>query len=180
MQTPTSRSTSRRRWARFLGTGATALVAAARTRCQRVVASIFVNPKQFGPREDFSSYPRPEADDLAKLAAAKADLAFIPTVEEMYPAGFATTISLRPPAQDLEGAHRQGHFDGVATVVAKLLVQAAPDQAFFGEKDYKQLLVVRRMVRDLDLTAGMNHAHRNSGLVRRKARQISFGANDSE
>jgi len=134
-----------------LHAGHVALVAASRARCQRTVASIFVNPRQFGPREDFSSYPRPEADDLAKLTQAGADLAFIPTVDEMYPEGSATTISVAGPSAGLCGAHRPGHFDGVATVVAKLLTQTAPDFAFFGEKDYQQLLVVRRMVRDLDL-----------------------------
>ena len=134
-----------------LHAGHLALVAAARAECRRTVVSIFVNPKQFGPREDFASYPRPEADDLAKLASADADLAFIPAVEEMYPAGFTTTISLGGPTEGLEGDHRPGHFDGVATVVAKLFTQVAPDAAFFGEKDYQQLMVVRRMARDLNL-----------------------------
>src|SRR5215469_9823589 len=134
-----------------LHAGHLALVAAAQAQCRRTVVSIFVNPKQFGPREDFATYPRPEADDLAKLTATGADLAYIPAVEEMYADGFATTISLGGPAEPLEGAHRPGHFDGVATVVCKLLNQAAPDAAFFGEKDYQQLLVVRRMARDLNL-----------------------------
>lgn len=134
-----------------LHAGHLALVAAAQAQCRRTVVSIFVNPKQFGPREDFATYPRPEADDLSKLTAAGADLAYIPAVEEMYADGFATTISLGGPAEPLEGAHRPGHFDGVATVVCKLLTQAAPDAAFFGEKDYQQLLVVRRMARDLNL-----------------------------
>jgi pantoate--beta-alanine ligase len=134
-----------------LHAGHLALVAAAKAQRRRVVVSIFVNPKQFGPREDFSTYPRPEADDLAKLAGAAADLAFIPMVEEMYPAGFTTTISLGGVTAELEGAHRPGHFDGVATVVAKLLIQVAPDAAFFGEKDYQQLMVVRRMTQDLNL-----------------------------
>ena len=134
-----------------LHAGHLALVTAAQARCRRAVVSIFVNPKQFGPREDFSSYPRPEADDLAKLAGAGADLAFIPAVAEMYPEGFTTTISLGGPANPLEGAHRPGHFDGVATIVAKLLIQVAPDAVFFGEKDYQQLMVVRRMARDLNL-----------------------------
>jgi pantoate--beta-alanine ligase len=134
-----------------LHAGHLALVAAAQAQCRRVVASIFVNPKQFGPREDFAAYPRPEADDLAKLTTAKVDLVWMPPVEEMYPDGFTTTISLRGPAESLDGQHRPGHFDGVATVVAKLLTQVAPDAAFFGEKDYQQLLVVRRMARDLNL-----------------------------
>lgn len=134
-----------------LHAGHLALVASAQARCSRAVVSIFVNPKQFGPREDFATYPRPEADDLAKLSAAGADLVWMPPVDEMYPDGFATTISLGGPAEPLEGAHRPGHFDGVATVVCKLLTQVAPDAAFFGEKDYQQLLVVRRMARDLNL-----------------------------
>jgi len=134
-----------------LHAGHMALVAAARKQCRRVVVSIFVNPKQFGPREDFSTYPRPEADDLAKLADAAVDLVFMPTVEEMYPAGFTMTISLGGVAAELEGAQRPGHFDGVATVVAKLLIQVGPDAAFFGQKDYQQLLVVRRLARDLNL-----------------------------
>lgn len=134
-----------------LHAGHLALVAAARAQCRRVVVSIFVNPKQFGPREDFATYPRPEADDLDKLARAATDLVFIPAVEEMYPDGFATTISVAGPSEGLCGAHRPGHFDGVATVVAKLLIQATPDAAFFGEKDYQQLMVVRRMARDLNL-----------------------------
>ncbi|HXO02753.1 MAG TPA: pantoate--beta-alanine ligase [Stellaceae bacterium] len=134
-----------------LHAGHLALVASAQAQCRRVVVSIFVNPKQFGPREDFSSYPRPEADDLAKLGRAGADLAYIPAVGEIYPAGFATTITVGGPSDGLCGAHRPGHFDGVATVVAKLLIQAAPDAAFFGEKDYQQLMVVRRMTQDLNL-----------------------------
>jgi pantoate--beta-alanine ligase len=134
-----------------LHAGHMALVAAAQARCRRVVVSIFVNPKQFAPHEDLSTYPRPIEDDLAKLTAAKADLVFMPQADEMYPAGFATTISLGGPTQGLESDHRPGHFDGVATVVAKLLIQAAPDIACFGEKDYQQLMVVRHMVRDLNL-----------------------------
>jgi pantoate--beta-alanine ligase len=134
-----------------LHAGHMALVAAAKAQCRRGVTSIFVNPKQFGPREDLSTYPRPIEDDLAKLTEAGADLAFMPSVEEMYPEAFATTISVGGPSEGLCGAHRPGHFDGVATVVAKLLIQAAPDAAFFGEKDYQQLMVVRRMARDLNL-----------------------------
>jgi pantoate--beta-alanine ligase len=118
----------------------------------RVMFSIFVNPTQFGPNEDFSRYPRREAEDLAKLAAIGADLAYLPTVGEIYPEGFAFSIVPSGPiVADLEAAVRPGHFAGVATVVAKLLIQAAPDLAAFGEKDYQQLLVVRRLVRDLDL-----------------------------
>src|SRR5437763_3060729 len=131
--------------------GHLALVEAARRHCERVVASLFVNPKQFGPREDFAAYPRSEAADLAKFSEAGVDLVFAPTVEEMYPAGFGTTVRVAGIGDDLEGAHRPGHFDGVATVVSKLLLQCLPDIACFGEKDYQQLLVVRRMARDLDI-----------------------------
>src|ERR1700704_5140018 len=131
--------------------GHLALVEAARRQCERVVASLFVNPKQFGPREDFAAYPRSEAADLTKFSEAGVDLVFAPTVEEMYPAGFVTTVRVAGIGDDLEGAHRPGHFDGVATVVSKLLLQCLPDIACFGEKDYQQLLVVRHMARDLDI-----------------------------
>jgi pantoate--beta-alanine ligase len=131
--------------------GHLALVEAAHRQCRRVVASLFVNPKQFGPREDFAAYPRDEAADLAKFREAGVDLVFAPTVAEMYPAGFATGVHVAGIGETLEGAHRPGHFDGVATVVSKLLLQCLPDAAFFGEKDYQQLIVVRRMARDLDI-----------------------------
>jgi pantoate--beta-alanine ligase len=131
--------------------GHLALVEAARRRCERVVASLFVNPKQFGPREDFTAYPRDEAADLAKFREGGVNLVFAPTVEEMYPAGFVTAVRVAGIGDELEGAHRPGHFDGVATVVSKLLLQCLPDIAYFGEKDYQQLLVVRRMTRDLDI-----------------------------
>jgi pantoate--beta-alanine ligase len=131
--------------------GHLALVEAARRDCRRVVASLFVNPKQFGPREDFTAYPRDEAADLAKFREGGIDLVFAPTVEEMYPSGFVTSVRLGGIGEVLEGAHRAGHFDGVATVVSKLLLQCLPDTAYFGEKDYQQLLVVRRMARDLDI-----------------------------
>jgi pantoate--beta-alanine ligase len=131
--------------------GHLALVEAARRDCPRVVASLFVNPKQFGPREDFAAYPRDEAADLAKFREGGVELVFAPAVEEMYPHGFATTVQHGGIDEVLEGAHRPGHFDGVATVVSKLLLQCLPDAAYFGEKDYQQLLVVRRMARDLDI-----------------------------
>jgi pantoate--beta-alanine ligase len=131
--------------------GHLSLVALAKEKADRAVVSIFVNPIQFGPREDFHLYPRDEAGDLAKLAAAGADLVFIPDVAEMYPAGFSTRINVGDLTEDLCGAARPNHFDGVATVIAKLLLQCAPDVAIFGEKDYQQLLVIRRMVRDLNL-----------------------------
>ena len=133
--------------------GHLALVAAARRQCERVVASLFVNPKQFGPAEDFAAYPRNEAADLAAFRGAGVDLVFTPDVAAMYPPGFATAVEVGGVSDGLESAHRPGHFVGVATVVAKLLLQALPDAAFFGEKDYQQLLVVRRLARDLDIPA---------------------------
>ncbi len=131
--------------------GHLALVRAGRDLCRRAVATIFVNPTQFGPQEDFQRYPRDERGDLAKLTAAGADAAFVPAVEEMYSPGFSTSVSVAGLSEVLEGAARPGHFTGVATVVAKLLLQALPDVALFGEKDYQQLRVVTRMVRDLNI-----------------------------
>jgi pantoate--beta-alanine ligase len=131
--------------------GHLALVHAARRQNERVVASLFVNPKQFGPSEDFAAYPRDEAADLAAFRGAGVDLVFMPAVEEMYPPGFAAAVQVGGPSEGLESAHRPGHFDGVATVVAKLLLQSLPDAAYFGEKDYQQLMVVRRLARDLDI-----------------------------
>ena len=131
--------------------GHLSLVRLARERADRVVASVFVNPTQFGQGEDFTTYPRDEARDAALLAAAGCDLLYAPGVAEIYPDGFATTVSVSGLTDAMEGAFRPGHFAGVATVVAKLLIQAAPDAAVFGEKDYQQLQVVRRLVADLDL-----------------------------
>jgi pantoate--beta-alanine ligase len=131
--------------------GHLSLVALAKSKAERVVASIFVNPLQFGPREDLNRYPRDEAGDLAKLEGAGADLVFAPDTAEMYPDGFSTRVSVGDLTEDLCGANRPNHFDGVATVVTKLLVQCGPDLAVFGEKDYQQLLVIKRLVRDLNL-----------------------------
>jgi len=131
--------------------GHMALVRAARAECGRVVATIFVNPKQFAPTEDLEAYPRREVADLAMLQAAGVALVFMPAVAEIYPPGFVTTVRVAGLTDCLCGAHRAGHFDGVATVVTKLLLQSLPDAAYFGEKDYQQLLVVRRLVRDLDI-----------------------------
>ncbi len=131
--------------------GHMALVGAARAECDRVVASLFVNPKQFAPTEDLGSYPRREAADLEMLETAGVDLAFIPAVAEIYPPGFVTLVRVGGLTEGLCGAHRAGHFDGVTTVVAKLLIQALPDIVYFGEKDYQQLMVVRRLARDLDI-----------------------------
>ncbi|RDD63075.1 pantoate--beta-alanine ligase [Ferruginivarius sediminum] len=119
--------------------------------CDRVVATLFVNPKQFDRPDDLERYPRTEARDAELLAGAGCHLLFAPPAEEVYPDGFATTVSVAGVTGSMEGAHRPGHFDGVATVVTKLLLQGLPDIAFFGEKDYQQLQTIRRMVRDLDI-----------------------------
>jgi len=134
-----------------LHAGHLALVARARAECDRVVATLFVNPKQFNDPDDLDSYPADEADDAAGFARAGVDLMFAPPVSEMYPDGFATAVSVAGLTDCLCGATRPGHFDGVSTVVAKLFNQVPADRAYFGEKDYQQLLVVRRMARDLDL-----------------------------
>jgi pantoate--beta-alanine ligase len=134
-----------------LHAGHLALVARARELADRVVASLFVNPAQFGPNEDFSRYPRDEAEDAAKLAAAGCDLLYAPPVYEIYPPGFAVTVDPGPLATRLCGLFRPGHFQGVATVVTKLLIEARPDTACFGEKDYQQLQIIRRVARDLDI-----------------------------
>ncbi|TIU45432.1 MAG: pantoate--beta-alanine ligase [Mesorhizobium sp.] len=131
--------------------GHLSLIKIALERADRCVVSIFVNPTQFAPSEDLDKYPRQLARDLDMLTMAKADLAFTPDVNEMYPPGFATKISVGGPSAGLETDFRPTFFDGVATVVAKLLLQAVPDFAIFGEKDYQQLCVVKQLCRDLDL-----------------------------
>jgi pantoate--beta-alanine ligase len=135
----------------YLHEGHLSLVRLGETRADRVVASLFVNPTQFAPSEDFAAYPRDEARDAALLAGAGCDLLYAPSVEEIYPEGFATTVTVDGVSAPLEGAARPTHFAGVATVVAKLLGQCQPDVAIFGEKDYQQLLVIKRLARDLDL-----------------------------
>jgi pantoate--beta-alanine ligase len=131
--------------------GHISLLQAARRRVDKVVVSIFVNPTQFGPTEDFSKYPRQEAADVEKLIKARCDLLYAPTVDEMYPEGAATTVHVGGLSEGLCGASRPGHFDGVATIVSKLLNQAQPDIAVFGEKDYQQLQVIKRATADLDI-----------------------------
>lgn len=131
--------------------GHISLVRQGKACADRVIASVFVNPTQFAPTEDLDRYPRQEARDAELLAAAGCDILFAPGPGEMYPPGFATSVTVSGVSEDLEGRFRPQMFGGVAVVVAKLLVQADPDVAIFGEKDYQQLLVIRRMARDLDL-----------------------------
>ena len=127
------------------------LVRRAQADCARVIATIFVNPIQFNQADDLSRYPRDEAGDAAKLSSLGVDLLFAPPPQEIYPEGFQTLVSVAGLSACLCGATRPGHMEGVATVVAKLLLQSQPDRAYFGEKDYQQLMVVRRMARDLDI-----------------------------
>ena len=131
--------------------GHLSLIRAARAACDRVGVWLFVNPTQFNDAGDLVNYPRDEQRDAALARASGADILFAPAVEDVYPAGFATTITVSGIADVLEGAHRRGHFSGVATVVAKMLSMVRPQVAFFGAKDAQQVAVVRRMVTDLDL-----------------------------
>jgi pantoate--beta-alanine ligase len=134
-----------------LHAGHDSLVRAARQESASVIATIFVNPTQFGPGEDFDRYPRDEAADLERLTTFGVDLVFAPSVETVYPRGFSTTVDPGPLGEILEGAVRPGHFRGVSTVVTILLQLAAPQRAYFGQKDGQQAIVVRRVVRDLGL-----------------------------
>jgi len=152
-----------------LHAGHLALVKLARRRAKRVIVSIFVNPAQFAPTEDLASYPRNFDADLAALTALGVDLVWAPTVEEMYPPGFALQLVPQGPAKvALEDAFRPHFFTGVTTVVGKLLIQCTPDFAMFGEKDYQQLLVIRQLTRDLDLPVkivGMPTVRERDGLA---------------
>lgn len=138
-----------------LHAGHVSLVQAAKAGTERVIATIFVNPKQFDNASDLAKYPRTEARDAAMLMEAGADVLFAPPPETVYPEGFATTVSVAGVSRELEGAFRPGHFDGVATVVTKLLLMTGAGNAFFGEKDWQQLQVVKRLVRDLDIPSAI-------------------------
>ncbi len=127
------------------------LIAAAAGRSDRTIVSVFVNPLQFGENADFEHYPRPLDDDVRACGDAGVDVVYVPTVATMYPDGFSTTVTVAGLAELMEGASRPGHFDGVTTVVTKLFAATRPDLAVFGEKDFQQLAIVRRLVRDLDL-----------------------------
>jgi pantoate--beta-alanine ligase len=131
--------------------GHLSLVREAKNHAQAIVVSIFVNPAQFGPNEDFEQYPRMLEEDIELLSEEGVDLVWAPTVMEMYPQGYATTVHVADVSEGLCGAARPGHFEGVATVVNKLLHQIMPDVALFGEKDYQQLCVIKRMVTDLNM-----------------------------
>lgn len=134
-----------------LHAGHMALIAEAKRRADKVVASVFVNPAQFNDAGDLARYPRTEAEDARMLKAQGCDLLWLPRAEDIYPQKFATTVHVAGVSERWEGAHRPGHFDGVATVVAKLLLSVKPDVALFGEKDFQQLAVIRRMVMDLNI-----------------------------
>ena len=148
--------------------GHLALVHRALNDCARCVVSVFVNPIQFDRKEDLEVYPRDEAVDAAKLRAIGADVLFAPPVEEMYPGGFATRVAVTGLGDCLCGATRPGHMDGVSTVVAKLMLQALPDVAYFGIKDYQQLMIVQRMAVDLDMplqVVGVETVRDSDGLA---------------
>jgi pantoate--beta-alanine ligase len=131
--------------------GHLSLVSESKSRCDKVIASIFVNPTQFGENEDFDAYPADEAHDVKALLGADTDLVFCPSRDDVYPEGFSTIVSVTGVTSGLCGPFRPGHFDGVATIVSKLLLQCLPDIAVFGEKDYQQLLVIRQLVKDLNI-----------------------------
>jgi pantoate--beta-alanine ligase len=148
--------------------GHLSLVDAAKADCDRVIVTIFVNPMQFNNPDDLKKYPRTESADAALLEAAGVDVIFAPLPEEVYPGGFATTVSIRGVSEPLEGVLRPGHFDGVATVVAKLFGMTTADRAYFGQKDWQQLQVVHRLVRDLNIpvtVVGCDTVRENDGLA---------------
>lgn len=152
----------------YLHEGHASLIGRARAENDTVVVSVFVNPRQFGPREDLSRYPRDLTRDLGVAGTAGADLIFHPDAQTMYPPGYTTNVSVGGVSGPLEGSLRPGHFDGVATVVLKLLGLVGPERAYFGEKDWQQLAVVRRMVRDLNVPVeivGVPTVREGSGLA---------------
>ncbi|MBI3439091.1 MAG: pantoate--beta-alanine ligase [Proteobacteria bacterium] len=174
--------------------GHLSLVRAAKQHCRFAVATLFVNPKQFAPHEDFDRYPRDEAGDATLLASAGCDLLYAPERAVMYPDGFATSVLVSSVSTMLEGQMRPHFFGGVATVVTKLLLQAMPDAAFFGEKDYQQLLVIKQLARDLDIPVeivgcptmrehdGLAMSSRNAYLSadeRRVAARLNFVMHDA-
>lgn len=151
-----------------LHAGHQALMDAAHEVADKVIVSVFVNPKQFGPNEDYARYPVTPAEDMQVLAQAGVELVWVPSVEDIYPEGFATTIHVAGVSEGLCGAYRPGHFDGVATVVAKLFSYVLPHVALFGEKDYQQLCVIRRLVADLAFPIeiyGVSTVRENDGLA---------------
>jgi pantoate--beta-alanine ligase len=154
--------------------GHLSLVRLASGLADHVVTSLFVNPLQFGPREDFHAYPRDEARDADVLAGAGSELLYAPDAAEMYPPGFSTRVHVGDLTEDLCGASRPNHFDGVATVVTKLLLQCAPDKAIFGEKDYQQLLVIKRFVRDLNIPVEII-----GGLIAREADGLALSSRNA-
>ncbi len=131
--------------------GHLSLIETATRHCERIIVSIFVNPSQFAPHEDFSAYPRTLEEDIEKLKSLPVHLLYAPTTDEVYPSGFATTIKVSGLTDDMEGAVRPHFFDGVATIVAKLFSQCQPDIAIFGEKDYQQLAMIKRLAQDMDM-----------------------------
>lgn len=151
-----------------LHAGHVALVKQSVAACDKTVVTLFVNPAQFGPNEDYAVYPRSEERDAAMVAAEGADLLFAPGVDEVYPGGHSTKVHVGGLGDILEGEYRPGFFTGVATVVTKLLLQSLPDEAFFGEKDYQQLQVIKRLIRDLDIpvtATGVKTVREDDGLA---------------
>ncbi len=157
-----------------LHTGHLSLVETLKSHADKIIVSIFVNPTQFAAHEDLDTYPRTEAEDCAKLSRIGADLAYIPSAAEIYPAGFASTLHIGGPSHGLESAARPHFFDGVAIVVHKLFQQTQADTAIFGEKDYQQLLVIKKMVRDLDVPISIV-----SGAIIREADGLAMSSRNA-